>query len=964
MKSNIRWWLSVIVMLLVGTAYSYQWEHYGEWVDVTNSPALVNEAKEAAIADQRPMLVLYTRSGTDCSHCKALWQGALCDGGSKCIGSSCPLYKKHPWASYAKEKKIILLYINLSQIQDWFTYLKKQHPMTYTGAYPVYAIFHVKDNADCENENKQFILNTSRVDCIGASYYSTGSRINGVKMENSFESFKELYESYFADGKETYGLTLDPEGGAGDEEIDGVEQLTMVDFTKNTTVAATLSSDKTSAWYNFTAVKNETYNFKFKKTSGSSTVKVGIYENTGTADQPDYDKKTPLLDPQDVTFGETVSWKATKAGTMLVKVYSEATSPNVKFTMDYLLLPNGNHLLNPDRAASNGNWGSTYGTRRPAVIAFIDNDIWNDDTLALAKAVQTNAFTSAYSGATWYVLTEAQGTLAPTTTPELIYLIKKNNQDTEMGRVSGDDAMDVQRFAQYKELEADDYEPENNEYATTDGVLNVGTLSGVKLGGVDAVDWYEFNSTADNQKWTFTVGGNNASDISMAITDANGNAVDAAVEGSAISYTVAKSGTKMYVKLEAGTASLFDYTLASEIKVANYTVQFGASDYTVMADADSLEIPIVLNKLNYKAGAITVSVNLDSSTAFNQEVFFPKGNFITYSTSISWTAKENTNNNAYPKTKTVKVMLGETEKEDWWAPGEKEKTVTVTLSADTDGVELAAENTTATIHIRNVNIPTFVGENGDGSTTVSYETFTAAQPDESQAKTVENCISVPEAYAGNEIFWELIDGEVPEGVDIDIRQHAEGERSYDVVVSGTAKEATETSATLLFFMRKEAGKKQIIRGDEFTVTFTIEEKRMVNGATRGGWNLMAIPWDMKINEESEMEFQTTNAGNIYTSDGNSYVKNDGSLKKGSAYWFFVKEGGQNPLTGIKDTSVDEAKMIEEALQGMGGKWYFGADPGVENCEARWIWDAKEKKFIPMEDKTVGEAGWWFIKKAE
>ena len=775
MKSNIRWWLSVIVALLAGAAYSkdYQWTHYGEWYDVTNNAKLVNEAKKAAIADQRPMLVLYTRSGTDCSHCKALWQGALCDGGSKCTGTSCPLYSsKHPWATYAKEKKIILLYINLSQIQDWYTYFKKQHPMTYTGAYPVFALFHVKDDADCENDNKQFILNTSRVDCIGASYYSTGSRINGVKMENSFESFKNLYESYFADGRETYGLELDPEPDDTSDEISDVVALNMADFTKDSADSQSITSDKKSVWFSFNAVSGKTYNFKFQKGTGSSAVKVGIYANTGTADKPNYDKKTPLMGSQDVVWNETVTWTATQSGLMLVKVYSEATSPKVTFSTDYVTLPSGNHLLNPNQAAGTAAWGRTFGTRRPAVVAFIDDDIWDEDTLDLAKAVQTSTFTNTYGGATWYVLTSAQGGLAPTTKPELVYIVKKNNADVEMGRVSGNDATDVDRFAQYKGLEDDDYEPENNEYATTDGVLTVGTLSGVMLGGVDIVDWYEFTSTADNQKWTFTVGGDNAAAVTMTVTDADGKAFATTMDGTSISYTVPAKGTKMYVKLETSTASPFSYMLTSEIKVANYTVQFAASDYTVMADADSLEIAVDLNKLSYKSGAITASLTLDdSTTAFNREVFFLDARgWKSSSTNVDWTARENTNNNDYPKTKTVKVMLGDTEKESFWEPGEKEKTVTVSLSTSTDGVEVPADKATATIHIRNVNIPSYVGDD-----TISYETFAADEPEESQKKVVENCISVPEAYAGNEIFWELIEGEVPEGIDIDIRQHAEGE---------------------------------------------------------------------------------------------------------------------------------------------------------------------------------------------
>ena len=215
-RLQIRGRLPLIFMIWTFMVCGASWQHYGEWVDVTNDPQLVNAAKQAAIEEQRPLLVLYSKAGSDCSHCKALWQGALCDGGSKCQGDDCPLNGSgHPWSDYARKKKIILLYVNLSQQQDWFTYFSRQHVMTYAGATPVYSLFHVKETADCETTSKATILNTSNVDCIGASYYSVGASINGVRLQNSFESFKELYESYFAEGMETYGLTLTPEGGGG-----------------------------------------------------------------------------------------------------------------------------------------------------------------------------------------------------------------------------------------------------------------------------------------------------------------------------------------------------------------------------------------------------------------------------------------------------------------------------------------------------------------------------------------------------------------------------------------------------------------------------------------------------------------------------------------------------------------------------------------------------------------------------
>ena len=204
--------LPLIFMIWTFMVCGASWQHYGEWVDVTNDVSKINEAKRAAIEEGRPVLVLYSRPGSDCTHCKTLWEGALCDGGTKCAGDSCPLsISKHPWSVYSKTKKVILLYVNISLNQDLLTHLNNQHRLHYTGAYPVYALFHVKDTADCETLAKNEVLNQDNVDCLGASFYGVALEINGVRLEDSFDSFKALFESYFAAGMETYGMTLDPD---------------------------------------------------------------------------------------------------------------------------------------------------------------------------------------------------------------------------------------------------------------------------------------------------------------------------------------------------------------------------------------------------------------------------------------------------------------------------------------------------------------------------------------------------------------------------------------------------------------------------------------------------------------------------------------------------------------------------------------------------------------------------------
>ena len=933
MRTQFKRLLLLVVMALAGVAYpEYTWDKYGEWEKVTDSPSRVNEAKRAAIADQRPMLVLYTREGGDCAHCQALWNAAFADG---------------RWNAYAKEKKIILLYINLSQVQDWYTYLKNQFPLYYSGGYPNYAIFHVKDTADCTSENKGVILSPANVDCIGASYYALAAKINGIPLANSFESFKALFESYFAVGMNTYGLSLEPEAEDSGEEINILEDMVMEDFTVGQAKdEAAVNTTNPSVWYSFTAVAGKTYHFRFARKSGSSGVKVGIYANTGTKAAPNYDKTKALLGPQDA-FGGALEWTTgqEQAGKqMFVKVFSEETSPNVRFMTEWLSLPNDNHLLNPDVAPAKGKWCGTFANDKcPAVVAYIDDDIWNSDTLALAKAMRTSDFTTAYL----FVLKEAHDPK-----PELVY-ISKNGK--EQGRLSGDfSSAAMERFSQYKNLENDAYEPENNSRETVDEVMTVpGVISRVKLGGVDSVDWYAFQSTANSQKWTFTPGGASTDAISLSITDADGKVVASTRNGAPVSYTVPASGTMMYVKLEADTDNLFDYNLSAEIKAADYTVEFGVPNgqkkpvYTVMANEDSIEIPVLLNNINHQAGAVSVTIKLDNSSFGNGVVLFagykPEAK-------VSWSAGENPAVGD-PAPKSVTVYLNNAEDDENWN-GEVEKTVVLSF-ADTGIAESATENAEAVVHIRNVNILTFVGEKGNGSNVLSYETFTSSETSPSQTQAYESCIYVPEKYKGNEIFWELTEGEIPAGVDIDIRQNGNGQM-YDVVVSGTAKVMGNASAKILFFIRKEAKKRQIVRGDEFTINFTISEKAEANASLRAGWNLLAIPWSMKTNEEEENSFWETNEGNVFTADGNTCVAASSPLAPGAAYWVYVKKGSQKKLTGIKDMSVDEAAAIEKALEGR--EWFFGVDPGKGTG---WIWDAEKCKFVPAGAK--GSVGWWYVR---
>ncbi len=969
MGKHFRRWMPIFIILLAGIASGkeYTWKNYGKWVDVTNNVALLNTAKKAAIDDQRPMLILYSKPGNDCAHCKALWQGALCDGvtstnGGKCVGASCPMATtQHPWAAYAKQKKIILIYINVAQAGDWYTYLSMMFAHNFSGGFPVYALFHVKSTANLTSTEKATVLNTSNVDSLGVSYYSVGATINGVKLANTYDTFKALFESYFASGKNTYGLKLTPEADDSAETITIKETLSMEDFEKKSAQSGSItSSANPSVWYAFTAVSGKTYKFKLSRSSGSSNVKAGIYANTGTASTPNYDKTKALLSPATVTWDGTISWTSSTNGRVLLKIYSEATSPNVQFTTTYLALPSGNHLLNPDSSGSlKGNWYTSGYPKYPAVVAFINDDIWDADTLAMAKATQQTAFTQQYASAYWFRLTENQGNLTYETKPELVYVTSNGKV---LGRVSDSD---MQVFSQYMDLEKDAYDPENN---TRDAIpaehviKNNKTIQNVKLGGVDAIDWYAFESTENNQRWTFTVSGNNASSVSMAITDGDGREVDGALaDGNSISYMVPSKGTRLYVKLTTESNALFDYVLMAEIKMAYYTVQFGASDYTVVADADSIEIPVILNKINYQSGAITVSMELDHRMAFNQELFFLKGNYASSNTSVTWTSRENTNDNDYPKTKYVKIMLGDTEKEEWWSPGEKEKTVTVSLlSPDVEGVELSAENAVAVIHVRNVNNPVFVGENGNGSTTVSYETYVADQPSGDQTKTIANCISMPAKYAGNDVFWELIEGDVPNGVDIVIKKNPADATKYNLVISGTSTVSTETSAKLLFFVRKEKGKSQIMRCDEFTINFTIGKKMSVNGATRSGWNLVNIPWGAKLNEEQEQQFLNQNKGRIFLLENDSYgTLDNGALESGSAYWVFVPTRGEGSvLSGIKDETVDEGEEKAEKLQGK--KWYFGTDPGVGVRKDGWYWNGSKYVYVKNGEATDGAAGWWFL----
>ena len=63
-RIQVKGRLPLIFMIWTFMVCGASWQYYGDWVDVTNDPQLVNAAKQAAIDENRPILMLLALQGS------------------------------------------------------------------------------------------------------------------------------------------------------------------------------------------------------------------------------------------------------------------------------------------------------------------------------------------------------------------------------------------------------------------------------------------------------------------------------------------------------------------------------------------------------------------------------------------------------------------------------------------------------------------------------------------------------------------------------------------------------------------------------------------------------------------------------------------------------------------------------------------------------------------------------------
>ena len=210
--------LILVITCFTSAVFGDAWPYYGRWVE--GNYDTINQAKAAAIADDRPLIVLLSKENS-CVNCLGWWNHALCDGVFNHL-SGCDFgsnVNSHPIVKYAQDNKLILIHVHVvdkSGIKNRLQATQYRSYWSLTGQWPAVCIFHVKRNADTMMQ-KDNLLDIDQVDPIGMYPLILKSKINGVQVASdvksiSFENWSAILESFFNSGNE-YWSTIKPAAG-------------------------------------------------------------------------------------------------------------------------------------------------------------------------------------------------------------------------------------------------------------------------------------------------------------------------------------------------------------------------------------------------------------------------------------------------------------------------------------------------------------------------------------------------------------------------------------------------------------------------------------------------------------------------------------------------------------------------------------------------------------------------------
>lgn len=952
--------LGIFLFGCVLQAREYTWQHYGKWYEVETSSAL-NEAMRAARADNRPLVVLL--SSTGCLQCLSLMRNVYCDGTDKyCQGRvDCSVYSTHPMVDYGIEKKLVTVYLKstspLATGMMGFTYKDFfEASGSPRGVYPVMFIFHVKDDATCD-KTSNVLLDSSEVDCLAAFMYNYDKTINGVHVPlgtPEFDVWRQVFQSFLLPSNpyNTFWESVEPEPEAP-KEYESAETLSFSDSSVGEKAQETIAADVATKWYKFDVVSGKRYWFKLSE--GSPELAPSFFMANGNG--------VPSLPVACGTSSDgSFYMDATSAGTAYIEFARETTTA-LEFGFRYRLGSSsaGSSMSAAVADAVLGMWTTSYSavpTSTPIVLAVV-KDKWSEDALELDAYVQTSAFEDAFSRNYLVVVDSAPSGIESDCDVELFYLRKKGDvvgrltnqslsDDIPAGKVvvvPNFEGSNGSLFPQFVSVADDEYEERNNlmpgAVALEDGL----DVTGLVIGGVDSVDWYSFTTNNTSEVWKATFVGDGAN-LSVSFHDSEGNELQAAVASGTMTstskfeatYKPSAANQKVYMKVvSAGTSEPKEYGMNLSRSQVNYKVGVSPSvQRTIYVSNAVLDIDVTLTEVQAGDGYVYVKLSLDSDNSSLKGASFVNGTGKTIT--VYWTPDEKTS----APTKTVQVKLPSSVS-DLGAHSDVIVTCTVNEDDTDPSSATVVEQGTATIEVYSEPTSPLVLAGNEMVMDFKSDGSVAAQ-------TLE--IATP---ATTSLFWELLNGEKPDGMTLKLDKSTDdGTRWTLAVGAGNGTVAGEYSFTIKLYSLGDGT--QIFGGSTVTIRGEVLAADAVKTSLARGWNIVAVPWNVKSLSKAEVEAFLGKNTVMTVSDG-VYVEVS-TMEGGQAYWVYAKTSEEAiQLAG----SVDSGKS-PEPVSGDDVFW-FGTDPGAAWREYGWCWNPATRKFeLAKPDAAGTQGGWWYLKK--
>ena len=199
--------------------------NYGHWLEAKTYDD-IKAAMVEAQRNSRPILIALSKP-TGCTNCLNYWRNVACDGVLNHDKNCGVASKKHPIVDFAKEHKVVMLYVSPSKLpniaskimgKEYDAYL---HKPTY---YPIYLVVSVKKGIDLNKvaandkilnagsdagDTVDFIMGYIGIGGKPVYDYKGNKTVLTVKADSTgWSSFKSNMESIFADTSKTHGIVL------------------------------------------------------------------------------------------------------------------------------------------------------------------------------------------------------------------------------------------------------------------------------------------------------------------------------------------------------------------------------------------------------------------------------------------------------------------------------------------------------------------------------------------------------------------------------------------------------------------------------------------------------------------------------------------------------------------------------------------------------------------------------------